>query len=139
MLFIFVFFLGTAALTTAVAFVLTRRRLNGEWRREGPKPIADALERRNRTFAIVSACFLAVLAIFEVIVPSIAFGMQDLQADALGETLPLWAVVRVGDGSISWLFYLAILLGIVAGLTFGTLRSLREHDHLGGVGVLDVM
>jgi hypothetical protein len=139
MLFILVTFLAFAAVSGMLAFFVTRMRLSSEWRRAGPKPIADALERRNRALLLVLGIILVVVAFFEAIVPTIAYAVQDIQADTIGESLPAWALLEVGNGSISWLLYLAVLAGITAGITFGTLRALRIFPELGAVGALDVI
>lgn len=138
MLFIFVCFLACASLSAFFALIFTRRRLNSDWRRAGPRPIASALRRRNRTLLIVLAGLLAVVALFEAIVPAIAYALQDLQEN-MSRSFPTWALVGVGNGSISWLLYLAVLSGVFAGLVFGTLRALRAFAELNGVRALNVV
>jgi len=138
MLFIFVCFLAVAAVSAALAFFFTRRRLRSDLRRAGPKPIADTLERRNRVLLLVLVGILAVLALFEALVPAIAYAMQDFQEN-LGPSLPAWVLWEIGSGSISWMLYLAVLLGVLSGLTFGTLQALRNYPELGGVRALDVI
>jgi hypothetical protein len=138
MMFIVVCFLACVAVSTALAFVFTRRRLGSDLRRAGPKPIADAMERRNRTLLLVLVGVLAVLAFFEALVPGLAYAIQDLQ-DTVGTGLPAWALVAVGGGSISWILYLAVVAGVLAGLLAGTKQALAAHPELGGVRYLDVI
>jgi hypothetical protein len=138
MLFMIVCFLAFAAVSAAAAFALTRRRLSTEWRRAGPKPIADALERRNRSLLLVLAGILAVIAFFEALVPGIAYALQDLQ-DSLGRDVPSWAIVQVANGTISWALYLSALVGVLTGLLLGTLRALRIFPELGSVRALDLV
>jgi MFS superfamily sulfate permease-like transporter len=138
MMFIVVCFLAFFAVSTALAFVFTRRRLNSDLRRAGPKPIADALERRNRTLLLILVGMLAVLAFFEALVPGLAYAIQDLQ-DNVGTGLPAWALFEVGNGSISWMLYLAVAAGVLAGLVAGTKQALNNFPELGGVGYLDVI
>jgi len=139
MLFHLVCFLAFSAVTAAAAFLLTRGKLHRAWNRAGPKPIADALEKRNRILLLVVASILAVLAFFEAAVPRLAYEVQDLQSNALEESLPGWVLFSVGNGSISWMLYLAMLGGIVAGLLGGTIGALRTDPDLRRVGVLDVI
>ena len=138
MLFIVVCFLACAAVSTGLAFFFTRRRLSSDLRRAGPKPIADAMERRNRTLMLVLLGVLAVLAFFEALVPGLAYTIQDLQ-DNVGTGLPGWALVQVGNGSISWMLYLAVLCGVLAGLVGGTRQAMASYPELSAVGYLDVI
>ena len=135
MLFIIVCLSAFLAVTFAVAFWLTRRRVAGDWRRAGPGHVADGLARRNRAVLLVTFGVLSVVGLFEALVPDLAYGIQNLQEDVFGQSLPSWALVELGNGSISWLLYLAIWLGVATGLWAGSLQGLRGYREYDSIGV----
>jgi hypothetical protein len=137
MLFSFVCFLAFATLSAAPTFLLTRMRLNSDLRRAGPKPTADALERRNRVLLLIFFGTVVVVAFFEAIVPNLSDAILNFQERS--QNLPGWALLQVGSGRISWLLYVAMFMGIVVGLTLGTLWAIRKDPGLNGVRAVDVI
>lgn len=135
MIFILVFSLALAAITFALVYWGTSRRVSGEWRRASPAHVANGLARRNRVVLLVMAGLLFVIALFEVLVPGLGYGIQSLQEDVFGQSLPDFALLEAGYGSISWLLYVAIWAGVAIGLLTGSLQGLRGHREFDGIGI----
>ena len=138
-----VFIMLCCLLSTLVTLVLiwftTQRRIVRHWSMEGPRQIGDNVQRRNRVVLFVVFGALAVLAFFEAVLADLGYAIQDLQGDVFLETVPGWAIVHLGQGSISWALYLAVFLGVVAGLLFGTFKSFTPFVELKNLRLLDVL
>lgn len=130
MIFIIVLSLFTFFLLSALAWVLTTQAVTGPLKTEGPKRVGDVLRRRNRSILVATAMILCVLAVLEALWIDFSFAIQDIQADTFGEALPLWGIVELSRGSISWALYAGLLTAAIAGLIAGTLFSCRRHSVL---------
>jgi hypothetical protein len=135
MLFILVLSVLTFFCIATVMWALTERLVTGPLRSEGPKPIRDALRRRNRSALGFAFFILASSALLEALWLRYSYGIQDLLADALdGGVVPMWGIVEFASGSISWALYLGLLTAVIAGIIAGTLYSCRSHIILKNTG-----
>ena len=128
------FFLLFALLWAGVAYGLTARAMNGPWQRDEPAVIGRRLRARNRTVLMVTLIVVVVLAAMETLVPGVSQAVQDVQfgvGDATGSDLSMYG--QTTNGSLSWGFYLAVLLGTAAGLVGGTAAAISKYPVLRGL------
>ena len=135
----FLFFLLFLLVWGAVSYLLTNRAMKTRWTRAQPAEVAAGLRRRNRGVLVATVAGLVIAALFEALIPAVSdaiFALQDNVAYALN-TAPAW-IARVGAGTVSWGFYLAILFGTLAGLVIGTLAAVKRYPILSGLSARDL-
>ena len=148
----FLYFLFFFVLLAVVAYALTVRAMGGPKAGAGPARVAASLRTRNRGILLFFLVLIVILPFLEAAIPAVGDAVEALQY-AVGDVIEVepvlvyrpstgtstWVNISWLSGSISWGFYLAILLGVLAGLVAGTVAAVRRYPILRGLGVRDVI
>lgn len=135
----FLFFLLFGLIWAGIAYLATTRAMRGPWQRDEPAVIGRRLQSRNRTVLVVTGVVIVLAAVMEWLVPGMSQAVQDLQygvGDVTGSNLTM--VSQSTNGSLSWGFYLAILLGTALGLIGGTAAAARKYPVLRGLSPVQI-
>ena len=135
-----IFFVLFLLVWMGLAYVLTSSAMRRRLGKAGPAAVGRSLQSRNRLILGVTLVVLALLAIMEALLPAASNAVQNLQfavGDATGSDLVLFA--NTGGGSLSWGLYLAIFVGTLLGILFGTLMAIRRFPVLRGLTIGDLI
>ncbi len=148
----FLYFLFFFVILALIAFVLTVRVMGRSQAASGPARVARSLRNRNRGILLFFVVLMILMPILESAIPAVSDAIETLQY-AVGDVIEVepvmvyrpstgtttWVNIHWLSGTISWGFYLSILVGVLAGLIAGTMAAVRRYPVLRGIGVSDVI
>ncbi len=136
----FLAFLLFFLLFAILAYTLTVLKMKGAFVAAGPARVGASLRGRNRVITGAFLVVLVVVAVLEALIPDVSAAVEDLQyrVGDLVTSSPVM-IYETGNGTISWGLYLAVLVGVFAGLAVGTVAAVRRYPVLRGLGLGDLV